>query len=140
MRMNRKWAAIAAASFASIAIAPLAFAQAKKPDVRIATGTPGGAYYAMGAVLADVLTRSGRVNTATAEASSGAIESARLMVSGEISIGGMDANWVVAGLKGEAPYLRQCAWLAGRRITQFVFIRRRHLKCLAKCAKCHKQK
>ena len=90
---------------ASIALAATsAFAQAKKPDVRIATGTPGGAYYAMGAVLADVLTRSGRVGTATAEASSGAIESSRLMVSGEVSVGGMDANWVVAGIKGEAPY------------------------------------
>ena len=81
-----------------------ALAQAKKPDIRIATGTPGGAYYAMGAVLADVLTRSGKVNTATAEASSGAIESSRLLVSGEVTLGGMDANWVVAGNKGEAPF------------------------------------
>jgi TRAP transporter TAXI family solute receptor len=104
MFTNHKWLALTAAGIATFALAASANAQAKKPDIRIATGTSGGAYYAMGAVLADVLTRSGRVNTATAEASSGAIESARLMVSGEISIGGMDANWVVAGLKGEAPY------------------------------------
>lgn len=96
--------ASATIGLAIFALAAPACAQAKKPDVRIATGTPGGAYYAMGAVLADALTRSGRTNTATAEASSGAIESSRLMMSGEVSIGGMDANWVVAGLKGEAPY------------------------------------
>ncbi len=89
---------------AVVCTAAPALAQAKKPDVRIATGTPGGAYYAMGAVLADALTRSGRVNTATAEASSGAIESSRLLVSGEITLGGMDANWVAAGIKGEEPF------------------------------------
>ncbi len=51
MFMNRKWVAIAAAGLTSLAMATSASAQAKKPDVRIATGTPGGAYYAMGAVL-----------------------------------------------------------------------------------------
>ncbi len=101
--MPRFIRSIAIAATLSLA-ASSAFAQGKKPDVRIATGTPGGAYYAMGAVLADVLTRSGKVNTATAEASSGAIESSRLLMSGEITIGGMDANWVVAGIKGEAPF------------------------------------
>lgn len=101
-------------SCATIALGLLvlpAMAQVKKPDIRIATGTPGGAYYVMGALLADALTRSGRVNTATAEASSGAIESSRLMSSGEITIGGMDAPLVIAGLRGEAPYKEKVSYV-----------------------------
>lgn len=101
MRIHRN---LFAGAIAALLLPAAAIAQAKKPDIRIATGTPGGAYYAMGAVLADVLTRSGRVNTATAEASSGAIESGRLIVAGEVTIGGMDANWVVSGIKGEPPH------------------------------------
>jgi TRAP transporter TAXI family solute receptor len=105
MPLSIRFAAVIALGAAALGFsASQALSQAKKPDIRIATGTPGGAYYAMGAVFADALTRSGKVNTATAEASSGAIESSRLMVSGEVTLGGMDANWVVAGLKGEAPY------------------------------------
>jgi TRAP transporter TAXI family solute receptor len=88
-----------------------ATAQARKPDIRIATGTPGGAYYVMGAVLAEALNKSGRVNSATAEASSGAIESSRLMSSGEITIGGMDAPLVIAGLRGQAPFKDKVSYL-----------------------------
>lgn len=81
-----------------------ALAQGKKPDVRIATGTPGGAYYVMGAVLADALNRSGRVASATAEASSGAIESARLLKNKETTLGAMDANWVDLAQQGAKPF------------------------------------
>ncbi|MDB5572133.1 MAG: transporter solute receptor, family [Hyphomicrobiales bacterium] len=101
--------AVAAGAVAALALAGApAFAQsAAKPDVRIATGTPGGAYYVMGAVLADVLTRSGRVASATAEAASGAIESARLVDSGQSTLAAMDANWVDLGLKGGAPFKKK---------------------------------
>ncbi len=85
-------------------VATTSLGQTKKPDIRIATGTPGGAYYVMGAILAEALNKSGRVNSATAEASSGAIESSRLMSSGEITIGGMDAPLVIAGLRGQPPF------------------------------------
>ena len=82
---------------------PSAFAQSK-PEVRIATGTAGGAYYAMGAVLADALQRSGRFGSATSEAASGGIESARLVVSKQVTLAAMDANWVKNGRLGKAPF------------------------------------
>ena len=81
-----------------------AAAQGKKTDVRIATGTPGGAYYVMGAVLADVVRRSGQFAGSSAEASSGSLESARLIASGEVTLAGMDANWVKAAYLGQAPF------------------------------------
>jgi TRAP transporter TAXI family solute receptor len=97
----------AAAVLASpAAFAPAALAQAK-PDVRIATGTAGGAYYAMGAVLADALQRSGRFGSATSEAASGGIESARLVVSKQVTLAAMDANWVKNGRLGKAPFDKQ---------------------------------
>jgi TRAP transporter TAXI family solute receptor len=92
--------ALAAAALLS---SPAALAQAK-PDVRIATGTAGGAYYAMGAVLADALQRSGRFGSATSEAASGGIESARLVVSKQVTLAAMDANWVKNGRLGKAPF------------------------------------
>ncbi len=87
----------------ALLVAPAAHAQAK-PEVRIATGTAGGAYYAMGAVLADALQRSGKFGSATSEAASGGIESARLVVSKQVTLAAMDANWVKNGLLGKAPF------------------------------------
>jgi TRAP transporter TAXI family solute receptor len=78
-----------------------------KPDIRIATGRQGGAYYSMGALLAEALHRSGKVASATAESSSGAIESARLLDRGKVSLGGMDANWVKLALSGAAPFKKK---------------------------------
>lgn len=92
-------------------VATTSLGQTKKPDIRIATGTPGGAYYVMGAILAEALNKSGRVNSATAEASSGAIESSRLMSSGEITIGGMDAPLVIAGLRGQPPFTDKLSYV-----------------------------
>lgn len=108
-------ASTAATAFSVVAIAAIAsgiamtttagtaIAQAK-PDVRIATGTAGGAYYAMGAVLADALQRSGRFGSATSEAASGGIESARLVISKQATLAAMDANWVKNGRLGKAPF------------------------------------
>lgn len=96
-------AALALAAGAVQLTTPAAWAQAK-PDVRIATGTVGGAYYAMGAVLADALQRSGRFGSATSEAASGAIESARLVASKQSTLAAMDANWVKNGRLGKAPF------------------------------------
>lgn len=95
---------LGAALIAMASLAAPTAAQDKKPDIRIATGTPGGAYYVMGAVLADVLRRSGHFAGASAEASSGSLESARLIASGEVTLAGMDANWVKAAHLGQAPF------------------------------------
>lgn len=97
-------AAISVSLLSLTSLVPEAVAQAKKVDVRIATGTAGGAYYAMGAVLADALQRSGRFGTVTSEAASGAIESARLVASKQVTLGAMDANWVKNARLGKAPF------------------------------------
>lgn len=78
-----------------------------KPEVRIGTGRQGGAYYRMGAVIADVLVRSGKVKSATAESASGAIETSRLADKGTLQVVGMDKTWVVRAMKGVAPYKRK---------------------------------
>lgn len=88
----------------SLVASPAAVHAQSKPDVRIATGTAGGAYYAMGAVLADALQRSGRFGSATSEAASGGIESARLVASKQATLAAMDANWVKNGRLGVAPF------------------------------------
>ncbi len=98
----RAMGAIACVAALTIGLSP-ASAQTK-PDVRIATGTAGGAYYAMGAVLADTLQRSGRFGSATSEAASGGIESARLVGSKQATLAAMDANWVKNGRLGKAPF------------------------------------
>jgi TRAP transporter TAXI family solute receptor len=98
-----RFAALALVSLTGLLAASAAHAQAK-PDVRIATGTAGGAYFAMGAVLADTLQRSGRFGSATSEAASGGIESARLVMSKQATLAAMDANWVKNGRLGKAPF------------------------------------
>lgn len=94
--------AMAAAAFGLFG-AGEALAQSK-PDIRIGTGRQGGAYYRMGAVIADTMVRSGLVKSSTAESVSGAIESARLADRGNIQVFGMDKTWVVRAVKGEAPF------------------------------------
>ena len=80
-----------------------ALAQAK-PEIRIGTGRQAGTYYRMGALIADALVRDQMVKSATAESSSGAIESSRLVDKGTLQIAGMDRFWVQRAVKGEAPY------------------------------------
>jgi TRAP transporter TAXI family solute receptor len=79
-------------------------AQGKKADIRIATGTPAGAYYVMGAVLADTLNRSGRFGSAASEAVSGSVEGARLIESQEATLAAMDSNWSVRAREGRDPF------------------------------------
>jgi TRAP transporter TAXI family solute receptor len=100
---RRSFATSIALVAASLAFAGDALAQSK-PDIRIATGRQGGAYYNMGAVISDMLVRSKLVNSATAETSSGAIESARLADKGTVQIAAMDNTWVVKALAGEKPF------------------------------------
>lgn len=82
-----------------------ALAQAK-PDIRIGTGRQAGTYYRMGALIADALVRDGVVKSATAESSSGAIESSRLVDKGTLQIAGMDRFWVQRAAKGVKPYTK----------------------------------
>ncbi|MGD9713533.1 MAG: TAXI family TRAP transporter solute-binding subunit [Thermomicrobiales bacterium] len=101
----RRGAMASAAFLVAGAIAPAGDVLAQsKPDIRIATGRQGGAYYNMGAVIADMLVRSNLVNSATAETSSGAIESARLAAKGTAQIAAMDNTWVVKAIAGEKPF------------------------------------
>ncbi|MGE3247204.1 MAG: TAXI family TRAP transporter solute-binding subunit [Beijerinckiaceae bacterium] len=87
-------------------LAGTALAQSK-PDIRIGTGRQGGAYYRMGAIIADAMVRSGLVKSATAESVSGAIESARLAEKGTLQVFGMDKTWVVRAANGEAPFKKK---------------------------------
>lgn len=100
-------AALLAAALTSAA-APAALAQAK-PDVRIATATQAGMYYRLGALMAETLYRSGRVDSATAEATSGALENARLLDRGKVTLGAMAANWIPLALDGEKPFQKKIA-------------------------------
>ncbi len=96
--------ALVLAAVSATAAKPFQAHAQTKPDVRIATGTAGGAYYAMGAVFADTLQRSGKFGSATSEAASGGIESARLVVSKQATLAAMDANWVKNGRLGKPPF------------------------------------
>lgn len=87
----------------ALALTTPAFAQ-EKPQVRIVTARTGGAFYVMGAALADVLFRSGNFDLANSEASSGSVENARLLESGEVQAGIIAANWAASALEGKAPF------------------------------------
>lgn len=93
----------AAAALAATLSAGAALAQSK-PDIRIATGRQGGAYYNMAAIVADSLYRSGKVNSATAESSSGGPENMRLLDKGTVQIGATDMVWSVKARNGETPF------------------------------------
>jgi TRAP transporter TAXI family solute receptor len=94
------------AALATTFSAGLAMAQSK-PDIRISTGRQGGAYYNMAAVVADALYRSGKVNSATAESSSGGPENMRLLDKGTVQIGATDMVWSVKARNGEKPYKKK---------------------------------
>lgn len=93
----------ATAALATTLTAGAALAQSK-PDIRIATGRQGGAYYNMAAIVADALYRSGKVNSATAESSSGGPENMRLLAKGTVQIGATDMVWSVKARNAEKPF------------------------------------
>jgi len=93
----------AAAALATVLSAGAALAQSK-PDIRISTGRQGGAYYNMAALVADALYRSGKVNSATAESSSGGPENMRLLSKGTVQIGATDMVWSTKARNGEKPF------------------------------------
>lgn len=93
---------------AAIALFALGDALAQsKPNIRISTGRQGGAYYNMGAVLADALYRSGKVASATAESASGGIENMRLLDKGTVQLGATDKVWVARAVGGEKPFTKK---------------------------------
>jgi hypothetical protein len=96
----------AAAALAATLSAGAALAQSK-PDIRIATGRQGGAYYNMAAIVADTLYRSGTVNSATAESSSGGPENMRLLDKGTVQIGATDMVWSVQARAGQKPFTKK---------------------------------
>lgn len=97
---------VAAAAIAAVLVAGAALAQSK-PDIRIATGRQGGAYYNMAALVADTLYRSGKVNSATAESSSGGPENLRLLDQGTVQIGATDMVWSTQARNGEKPFKKK---------------------------------
>ncbi len=78
-----------------------------KPDIRISTARPGGAYYVVGAAIAEALHRSGRVRSATSESSSGSVENARLLQKGTVHIALMDGAWVGLARSGSKPFKKK---------------------------------
>lgn len=103
---NCKITIAAAVALATTLTAGAALAQSK-PDIRIATGRQGGAYYNMAAVVADALYRSGKVNSATAESSSGGPENMRLLAKRTVQIGATDMVWSVKARMGEKPFKKK---------------------------------
>lgn len=99
--------ALAGAATLAIAVTSGAALAQSKPDIRISTGRQGGAYYNMAAVVADALYRSGKVNSATAESSSGGPENMRLLTKGTVQIGATDMVWSVKARNGEKPYTQK---------------------------------
>ncbi len=105
--MTIRLSAVAAtAALATVFTAGAAVAQ-KKPDIRIATGRQGGAYYNMAALVADTLYRSGKVNSATAESSSGGPENLRLLDKKTVQIGATDMVWAVQARSGGKPFTKK---------------------------------
>ena len=98
---------MAASALAIVSMSAYEVVAQGKPEIRFGTGRPGGAYYTQGAVLADELRKSGLVKSANSETSSGAIESARLMVKGTLQVGGMDATWVHLAKNGGKPFKKK---------------------------------
>lgn len=106
--MTKKLAvSAAAAAFAVASLLAVEVAAQSKPSIRIATGRPGGAYFTQGAVLAEALKKSGLVESANSESSSGAFESARLMGKGTIQLAAMDSRWVTVALSGGKPFKKK---------------------------------
>ena len=99
----------AAAVLAVASLCATEVAAQSKPDIRIATGRPGGAYFTQGAVLAEALKKSGLVKSANSESSSGAIESGRLLGKGTIHLAAMDARWVSLAQVGGKPFKKKIA-------------------------------
>jgi len=93
----------AAAALATVVSTGAVQAQSK-PDIRISTGRQGGAYYNMAALVADALYRSGKVNSATAESSSGGPENMRLLSKGTVQIGATDMVWSTKARAGSKPF------------------------------------
>ena len=102
-RIRRAFSIAAAAMLTGALSMTAAFAQGK-PDIRIATGRQGGAYYNMGALVADALYRSGKVSSATAESASGGIEGLRLADKGTVQLAAADKVWVLRARNGEKPF------------------------------------
>lgn len=101
--IRRAFSIAAAAALAGALSIGTTFAQGK-PDIRIATGRQGGAYYNMGALVADALYRSGKVSSATAESASGGIEGLRLAAKGTVQLAAADKVWVLRARNGEKPF------------------------------------
>ncbi|WP_417667469.1 TAXI family TRAP transporter solute-binding subunit [Roseibium sp.] len=91
---------LAATAIAAFCAAP-AFAQDR---VSIGTGGTGGVFYAVGAGMADLLTKKLDGVTANAEVTGASIENVRRVSAGEMTIGFSSASTLFAGKNAEPPF------------------------------------
>lgn len=89
---------------AAALIAASALPLAAQERVSIGTGGTGGVFYAVGAGMADILTRKLPGVTANAEVTGASIENVRRVSAGEMTIGFSSASTLYAGLNGEDPF------------------------------------
>ncbi len=90
---------------AATAVAALCASPALATDrVSIGTGGTGGVFYAVGAGMADLLTKKLDGVSANAEVTGASIENVRRVSAGEMTIGFSSASTLYAGKNAEAPF------------------------------------
>ncbi len=89
---------------AAALVAATALPLAAQERVSIGTGGTGGVSYAVGAGMADILTRKLPGVTANAEVTGASIENVRRVSAGEMTIGFSSASTLFAGQNGQDPF------------------------------------
>ncbi|MEJ8472959.1 TAXI family TRAP transporter solute-binding subunit [Roseibium algae] len=89
---------------ASTVVALLTSPALAEDRVSIGTGGTGGAFYAVGAGMADLLTKKLDGVTANAEVTGASIENVRRVSAGEMTIGFSSASTLFAGKNAQAPF------------------------------------
>ncbi len=91
---------LTATAFAAVLVTP----SLAEDRVSIGTGGTGGVFYAVGAGMADLLTKKLDGVTANAEVTGASIENIRRVSAGEMTIGFSSASTLYAGKNAEAPF------------------------------------
>ena len=77
---------------------------ASNKNINIATASVGGAYYAVGQEIANLVNKYADGLTMAPEVTAGAVENPRLVDQGDADFGITNANFAYAGVRGEDPY------------------------------------
>ena len=81
-------------------------ATVKNKNINIATASIGGAYYAVGQEISNLVNKHATGLTMAPEVTAGAIENPRLVDQGDADFGITNANLAYAAVKGESPYTK----------------------------------